>query len=163
MTEPHLIAEATRRSGLVWISVDGARAEPVWHLWREGAAYVLAGGGEQPATGLAEAERAAVTVPSKTTRGRLVTWRASVRRVPPDSDEWNAVVPELLAKRLNAPDGQQAPRRWARDSVLLRLDPTGEPLESPGSMPQDSGAAPPPPTPATTSGPLPYMFGRRRR
>src|SRR5207249_3261313 len=106
--------------------------------------------------------QAAVTVRSKTTGGRLLTWRAAVTRVAPGTEEWDRIVPELLAKRLNAPDGQQAAERWARESVLVRLAPTGVLLESPDSPPSTSGAAPPPPTPATTSGPLPFVLGRRR-
>jgi hypothetical protein len=44
--------------------------------------------------------------------------------------------------------------------VLIRLAPTGQLVDVP---PTDSGAAPPAPTPATTSGPLPFVLGRRRR
>src|SRR6266536_1332432 len=44
-----VVAEATRRAGLVWLTVPGqARAYPAWHLWREppGAAYLATGPGE---------------------------------------------------------------------------------------------------------------------
>ena len=164
MTAPHLIAEATAKSGVIWVSVNGGgRAIPVWHHWQSDAAYVLAGGSEQPAPGLANCEQVAVTVPSKTTRARLLTWQATVAAVPPGCDEWNTIIAELVTKRLNAPDGQQAPERWARECVLLRLTPTGTLLESPDSPPTHSGAAPPPPSPATTSGPLPFVLGRRRK
>jgi hypothetical protein len=166
MVVPNLIAEATKKSGLVWIARDngtGGHAIPVWHHWHDGAAYVLAGGSEQPARGLANVDRVAVTVPSKTSRGRLLTWRATVTRVPPGGEEWDQIIPELFLKRLNVPDGDKAPERWARECTLFRLDPTGELLESPDDMPDDSGAAPPPPTPATTSGPLPWVLGRRRK
>jgi hypothetical protein len=107
---------------------------------------------------LADAGRAAVTVRAKTTGGRIVTWAATVTRVPPGTEEWDRVIPELHAKRLNAPDGRQAPQRWARESTLLRLEPTGELLE----LADGSGAAPPIPSPARTSGPLPFLLGRRR-
>src|SRR5690349_2330777 len=103
MTE--LVAEATKKSGLIRITVDGGRAEPVWHHWHAEAAYVLAGGSEQPLRGLADAERVAVTVRSKATGGRLLTWQALVTRVPAGNDEWDEVITELQAKRLNAPDG----------------------------------------------------------
>jgi hypothetical protein len=153
-----LLAEATRKAGLVWISVDGTeRMRPVWHHWQDEAAYVLGEGGEQPLRGLSDAPRVTVTVPAKSTGGRVLTWVATVTRVAPGSEEWDKVVAELFTKRLNAPDGRQAPERWARESVLLRLDPTGETLD----LPDGSGAAPPPPSPATTSGPLPFMLGRR--
>jgi hypothetical protein len=159
MTVPNLVAEATKKSGLVWITPDGAaRAEPTWHHWQDDAAYVLVGGTEQPPRGLPDVTRATVTVPSKTTGGRVVTWVAAVSTIAPDSEEWHRVIPELHAKRLNAPGGRDAPARWARECVLLRLDPTGELLD----LPTESGAVPPPDTPATTSGPLPFMVGRRR-
>jgi hypothetical protein len=35
-------------------------------------------------------------------------------------------VPLLHATRLNAPDGEDQPHRWARDSLVLCLTPTGE-------------------------------------
>jgi hypothetical protein len=153
-----LVAEATKKAGLVWITLDGSRAMPVWHHWQNDAAYVLGEGGEQPLRGLAGAERATVTVPAKSTGGRVVTWIATVTRVAPGTEEWDAVVHELFAKRLNAPDGRAAPERWARESVLLRLDPTGDTAD----LPDGSGAAAPPDSPATTSGPLPFVLGRRR-
>jgi len=35
-------------------------------------------------------------------------------------------VPVLHAQRLNAPDGQEQPARWARESRVLTLLPDGE-------------------------------------
>jgi hypothetical protein len=120
-----LIEEATRRSGVVWVTAEGsARAHPVWQLWHDGAMYVVTGGLEQPLT---VTGRATVTVRSKDRQAdRLVTWVADVAPVPPDSAQWAEVVPLLHAKRLNAPDGDEQPRRWARESVVLRFTPTGE-------------------------------------
>ncbi|MGQ0837224.1 hypothetical protein [Actinokineospora sp.] len=156
---PSLVAEATRTAGLVWIGTPGLpRAAPTWHHWHDGRAYVLAGGAEQPIRGLTDASRVTVTVHSKTTGERLVTWVGTVTTVQPGSPEWAEVIPTLHAKRLNAPDGRLAPERWARESVLVRLDPTGELV----AAPDHSGAAPPPPTPATTGGRLPFVLGRRR-
>lgn len=161
---PGLVAEATRKSGLVWVTAPGdVRAHPTWHHWHDGAAYVIAGGAEQPLRGLAGAGQAAVTVRGKSTGGRLLTWVAEVGRVAPGSEEWDQVVPALHAKRLNAVDGRRAPARWARESVLIRLEPTGQLVEAPGDLPDRSGAAPPPPTSATTCGPMPFVLGRRRR
>jgi ADP-ribose pyrophosphatase YjhB (NUDIX family) len=100
-----LIAEATRRAGVVWLTVPGAgRPYPAWHLWRDppGAAYLVTGPGEQPLPGLAGAARVAVTVPSKESRGALVTWTAAVGRVDPGSPEWDEVIGPLRAARLNA-------------------------------------------------------------
>jgi len=59
---------------------------------------------------------------------RVVTWVADVSPVAPGSPLWDEVVPLLHAKRLNAPDGEEQPQRWARESVVLRFTPTGETL-----------------------------------
>ena len=120
-----LIEEATRRSGVVWVTPDGAdRAQPVWHLWQDGAMYVVTGGIEQP---LEVTALATVTVRSNATQAdRVVTWVADVSPVPPASPLWDEVVPLLHAKRLNAPDGEEQPQRWARESTVLRFTPTGE-------------------------------------
>jgi hypothetical protein len=159
-----LIAEAMKRSSIAWITVpDGGRPRPAWHLWHEGAAYVVTGGIEQPLPGLAHAEYASVTARSKEAGGRLVTWIAMVQRVVPSNGQWPDAVRELHAKRLNPPDGERALERWMRESTVLRLVPTGELTEVPGSMPDASGAAPPPPSPAITSGPPPFVLGRRAR
>jgi hypothetical protein len=159
-----LLAEATKKAGLVWITVPGtARGRPAWHVWQQSAVYVLTGGSEQPLPGLVEAEYAEVTVPSKDSGGRLITWTARVKQVRPGTDEWQRVLPELGAKRLNALDSENQPERWARESTLLRLEPTGRIREAPGDMTEYSGAAPPPPTSAATSGPPPFVVGRARR
>ena len=119
-----LIEEATRRSGVVWVTPEGGRTQPVWHLWHDGSMYVVTGGIEQPLPVTAQAE---VTVRSNAQQAnRLVTWVAAVEPVPPGSPLWDEVVPLLHAKRLNAPDGEEQLQRWARESVVLRLTPTGE-------------------------------------
>lgn len=160
-----VVDEATKKSGLVWISVGGTPPRAAWHLWHEGAAYVVSGGLEQPVPGLAEATTAAVTVRSKDKGGRLVTWKARVEPVEPDGDRWREVAPLLLAKRLNTPDGDAALGRWASESIVCRLVPTGELVEGPGSLPVDNLAEPPRPTPATTAAAPPFTLDRwwRRR
>ncbi len=57
---PTLVAEATRRSGVVWVSPAGGTAHSryffgaptapalPWHLWHEDRMYVVGGGQEQP-------------------------------------------------------------------------------------------------------------------
>jgi len=102
---PALIAEGTRRAGVIWLTVPGRdRPVPAWHIWRDppGAAYVVTGPGEQPLPGVAGDGRVTVTVPSKDTGGALVTWTAGVHRVDPESPEWDAVIGPLAAARLNA-------------------------------------------------------------
>ena len=128
MVVPALVEEATRRSAVVCIAPDGAdRAVPVWHLWHEGRAYVVTGGLEQPLPGGAALRRAVVVVRSKAKQNdRLVQWVADVEQVLPGTPLWDEVVPLLHAKRLNPPDGDAQPARWARESVVLRLTPTGE-------------------------------------
>ena len=127
---PALVAEATRRAGIFWIAVPGQpRAVPAWFVWHEAgygpAAYVVAGPAEQPVPGLAEATACDVTVPSNDKGGAIVTWRAAVRKVEPGGEEWAAVVPGLLAKRLNLPDQATAEHRWAQTCTILQLTPTG--------------------------------------
>jgi hypothetical protein len=140
---PALVAEATRRAGVIWLTVPGRRAYPVWHIWRAvaapgqeppppGAAYLVTGPGEQPAPGLAESAagpaRVLVTVPSKESGGALVTWTADVRRVNPATAEWDVVTGSLAAGRLNAtvPPGDAPPAaRWAREGAVFCLSPVG--------------------------------------
>ena len=136
---PALVVEATRRAGVVWLTVPGRdRPFPVWHIWRTvgepgaldppppGAAYLVTGPGEQPAPGLAEAGQVTVTVPSKQAGGALVAWTAGVRRVNPGSAEWAAVIGPLVAGRLNAAlgPGEVSPaQRWARTGAVFCLTP----------------------------------------
>src|SRR4051812_2811133 len=101
-----LVEEATKKSGLIWLGLPGiAYPRAAWHVWHDGAAYVVTGGIEQPLPGLAEAERITVTVRSKDKGGRILSWVAAVTQVKPESAEWNTVVPILAKGRLNAPDG----------------------------------------------------------
>jgi hypothetical protein len=159
--EMALVEEATKKSGLIWVRVnETGDARPAWHVWLDGAAYVVCGGAEQSLPDLETAAQAVVTVPSKDKGGRLVTWVARPYVIEPGSERWAAAAPALQAKRLNARDGEQQPARWARESRIVRLEPTGEVLERPGTMPSGSQAAPPRPTRATTRGPLPFVIGR---
>lgn len=162
---PLLIDEATKKSGLVWVGTPAA-VSPVWLLWHEGSAYVLTGPGEQSADGLAEGVPTTVTVRSKDKGGRLVTWEAAVTALTPGAEDWDAIVPLLMGKRLNLVDGEAAAARWAREAAIHRLTPTGRLVESPGasgSMPDGSLAAAPPPTPATTDVPMPFTVGSSTR
>jgi ADP-ribose pyrophosphatase YjhB (NUDIX family) len=138
---PALVAEATRRAGVVWLTVPPRRtAFPVRHIWRTvsdderdtsdppspGALYLVTGPGEQPAPGLAAAARVTVTVPSKESGGALVTWPASVRAVEPGSAEWDAVIGPLVAARRNAVlgPGESSPAwRWAHSCTVFCLAP----------------------------------------
>ena len=149
-----LIAEATKRAGLIWITVPGpggagpgeagpggagpggaapggaggGRPRPVWHIWRD-AAYVLTGPGEQDVPGLGDAGQVTVAVPSKDTGGLLLRWTARVTRVEPGSAEWSGIIGALLAGRLNEPasPGESPAERWARTGQVYRLTPGENP------------------------------------
>ena len=121
MPSATLIAEATRRSGVIWVS--GATSPPrmLWHVWHDGAAYVVGGGPEQELP-VGPGDRATVVVRSKAAQaGVVVAWDADVTAVEPGSELWEQVVPLLAAERLNAPAGQVD--RWADDCLVLRLAP----------------------------------------
>ncbi|MFI2201501.1 hypothetical protein ACH47Z_12160 [Streptomyces sp. NPDC020192] len=160
-----LIEEAAKKSGLIWVRGTGApAARALWHVWHEGAVCLVGDGpGEQPLPALVDGGSAEVTVRSKDKGGRLVTFPATVTELAPGSEEWEAAVAELKGKRLNAPDGEEMPGRWARECRVVRLVPAGavEPL------PAGRLAERPVPTPATTRGPipagLPKLLGKRRR
>ncbi|MEV0635161.1 hypothetical protein AB0I77_09395 [Streptomyces sp. NPDC050619] len=161
-----LVEEATKKSGLVWVTGPGGPARALWHVWHEGAACLVGDGpGEQPLPGLADGAAAEVTVRSKDKGGRLLSWTAKVVELAPRSPEWEATVAELKGKRLNAPDGEAMPERWARECRVLRLEPTG----TTAPLPDGDLAAAPLPTPATTREPIPaglhrlLMKKRKRR
>lgn len=159
-----LVAESGKKSGLIWITLPGIdQPRAAWHVWHEGAAYVVTGGIEQPLPGLPGAGRVTVTVRSKDKGARLVSWVARVGEVEPGTAEWDAVIPVMAKERLNAPDGDRQPRRWAREAYVLRLTPTGEVTEVPGAMPDGSLAAPPVDTPAAHGDHRPRMYGAKRR
>lgn len=159
-----LVEETCKKSALLWLrTLPDGRAVPLWHVFVDGAVHLVGDGAEQQLPTSAEGEEVEVTVRSKDTGGRLLCFRATTSRISPHDPAWSVVVPELHAKRLNPPDGEQQPQRWARESTVLRLDPTGRLVESPGHLPTRSHAAEPAPTPATTRGPLPFVVGRGAR
>jgi hypothetical protein len=155
-----LVEEATKKSGVLWLTLpDLPQPRAAWHVWFEGAAYVLTGGeGEQPLPGLPESTHVTVIVGSKDKGGRLVTWEAEVTEIEPETDEWDAVVPVLARERLNG-DQEQADR-WARDSYVIRLTPAGAATTD---HPADYAAVRPVPTPATSAAKRPFMVGAKHR
>lgn len=154
---PALVEEATKKSGLIWVRGDAPAARALWHVWHEGAAHVVGDGpGEQPLPGLAAGATAEVTVRSKDKGGRIVAWTAVVSELAPGTEEWDAAVAELKGKRLNAPDGEAMPDRWARECRILRLTPRDSTTE----LPDGSLAAVPQPSDATTRRPVPAALPR---
>jgi len=124
---PTLVAEATRRSGVVWLSSPVLASALVWHVWHDGAAYVVCGGDEQA---LADPGPTATVLVRGTSGARVVEWAASVTVVEPGSAQWDEVTPLLAAARLNASSTQGLPERWSRTSTVLRLA-----ITSPGPDP----------------------------
>jgi hypothetical protein len=115
-----LVCEATRRSGVLWVSSADVRPTLVWHLWHDDAAYVVCGGDEQVLPPLGPTARVAV----RSKAGALVVeWDAAVSEVVPGSERWDEVTPLLAAERLNAVSVQDLPGRWAAASTVLRLAP----------------------------------------
>jgi hypothetical protein len=134
-----------------------APTRALWHVWHDGAACLVGDGpGEQPLPGLVDGGDAVVVVRSKDKGGRLVAWTAKVVELAPGSPAWEATVAELKGKRLNAPDGEEMPARWARECRVLRLEPRAGTLP----LPDGSLAAAPLPTPATTRQPIPAAVPR---
>ncbi len=73
---------------------------------------------------------------------------------------------DLKGKRLNAPDAETMPRRWARECRVLRLEPVTD-TSATTDFGDTSQAARPLPTPVTTREPIPaalpkLLRGKRR-
>jgi hypothetical protein len=160
-----LVEEAMKKSALVWLTLPGLpQPRAAWHVWHDGAAYVLTGGeSEQPLPGLPEADRVLVTVRSKDKGGRLLSWVAACEPVEPGGGLWDEVAPLLAKERLNAPTHEGQLERWADESYIVRLTPTGEMAEAPGGHDGDYATVRPVPTPATTAGPPPRLLGAKGR
>ncbi|WP_129840693.1 hypothetical protein [Streptomyces sp. RFCAC02] len=162
-----LVEEAARKSALVWVRGPAdAPARALWHVWHDGAVWIVGGPDEQPldGLGLAAGARATVTCRSKDKGGRLVVWPAEVTEPEPGGDAWSAAVAELAGKRLNGRDSADATAaRWRTSCRVLRLAPAGAPEQRPGAMPDGPQAAPPRPSPALTRTPVPSGLPVRRR
>jgi len=165
LVEAALIEEGAKKSALLWLTVRGGPPRPVWHVWLDGAAWLVTGrradGVEQYVEGLTGVDRVVVDVRGKDKGGRLPGWTARVAVVPPGADGYDAGVLALHGARLNAPDGEAQPERWARECDVVRLTPSGPVL----ATTTDGGHAVPIGSPAVTRGatPLDLSIGRRRR
>ncbi|WP_062206901.1 hypothetical protein [Streptomyces sp. NBRC 109706] len=160
-----LIEESAKKSALVWVRGPEGPPRALWHVWHEGAVWLVGGPGEQPldGLGLVEGARATVSCRSKDKGGRLVVWPAAVAEPASDDPGRAAAVAELAAKRLNAPDTAALASRWDAECRVLRFTPVGGTSQRPGAMPEDGGAAAPLPTPASTRVPTPTGLPTRRR
>ncbi|MEU8224437.1 hypothetical protein [Kribbella sp. NPDC048915] len=162
------IAGVMKKAGLVWLAWDGRRPVPAWFATVDGQYVVLADaddGAEQPLPGLATAGSVEVVVPAKPATNRLASWKATVRRLEPGSDEWTAAAQVLRTERLNASDLATQLDRWRTQADILVLEPTGEITESAGRYDATPRAEAPVPTGATTRGKAPRTLHRpvRRR
>jgi Phosphoesterase family len=149
---------------LIWIVIEGQdRPRPAWHVWHPGtgpgapgAAYVVTGPGEQPLPGLAGAGRVTVIVMGSQASGGRVAWTAAVTRVEPGSGEWDEVIGQLVAGRLNAvlAEGETSPaQRWAASGAVFRLAPVDPPALVDPPAPVDPRAPVDPPAPVDTPAP----------
>jgi hypothetical protein len=152
-----LLGEAMTKSGLLWIDVAGDRAWPAWHVWDDGAAYVVSGPGEQPLPWLPEEVR--LILRSKDTGGRLLTVRARTHVLEPGTPEWGTAAELLRASRLNAVDDSVT--RWADGCTLTALVPFDAPLEAPGAYAADDARSAPARTAATTTSWRPWHWRGR--
>ncbi|HET8988433.1 MAG TPA: hypothetical protein VFN43_07965, partial [Humibacillus sp.] len=152
-----LLNEAMTKSGLLWIDVAGDRAWPAWHVWDDGAAYVVSGPGEQPLPWLPEEVR--VILRSKDTGGRLLTLRAHTHVLEPGTPEWGKAADLLRASRLNAVDDSLT--RWADACTLHALVPFDAPLEAPGAYAAGDARSAPARTAATTTSWRPWHWRGR--
>ncbi len=152
-----LVSEAMSKSGLLWIDVRGDRAWPAWHVWDDGAAYVVSGPGEQPLPWLPE--EVGLILRSKDTGGRLLTMRAHTHVLEPGTPEWDKAGELLRSSRLNAIDDSLT--RWAMSCTLTALVPFDAPIEAPGAYAAGDPRAAPARTAATTTSWRPWHWRGR--
>lgn len=133
-----LAAESAKKSRVCWLSWPGGAASDrprlVWHVWYDGALVVLSGDGDQHLPGLAESSTAEVTMRSRDTGGRLLTWTGAVEMVDRGSASWDEHVAALLGVRLNLPDPAAALDRWRATCAVVRIAPvdvTEDPADGP--------------------------------
>ena len=140
MSVTELVADLAKKSGLVWISY-ARESRAVWHEWVGDAVCVVAGGTEQPLPDIADQQTVQLSLRSKANRALVAQAEARVEVVAPDSEHWEAITTALKAGRLNLADSDHAIERWAVESVVVRLVPTGDvtlPEGIASSLPQTS-------------------------
>ena len=120
-----LVAELARKSGLLWVAYAN-HSHPIWHEWVGDAVCLVAGGAEQPLPGIQDHHTVTLLLRSKTTRALVAEVQARVDVIGRESEHWDAVTTALKSGRLNIRDRDRAIDRWARESVVARLVPTGD-------------------------------------
>ncbi|HEX6683239.1 MAG TPA: hypothetical protein VF062_10605 [Candidatus Limnocylindrales bacterium] len=158
MTHP-LVEEAAKKAAIGWFSVDRGPARALWCLTVDGDICLVLGPGEQELAGLDGATSVEVTLRGDH-GGNVATFPVTATRIRPESERWEAVAPQLAAKRLNASGtAEQVVERWAREASIWALTPAGDP------GPRDSSGelAEPRPTTAGTVVRKPFKLHRVRR
>ncbi|AXT84180.1 hypothetical protein C6I20_02530 [Aeromicrobium sp. A1-2] len=125
MSHTVLVADLAKKSGLVWVSYAGS-SHAVWHEWVGDAVCVVSGGAEQPLPGITEQQIVVLSLRSKSNRALVARAEARVEVLGAESEHWGPVTSALKSGRLNLVDSDHAIERWARESVVVRLVPTGE-------------------------------------
>lgn len=125
MSATDLVADLAKKSGLVWISY-ARESRAVWHEWVGDAVCVVSGGTEQPLPDIAQHQTVQLSLRSKSNRALVARAEARVEVITPESEHWDPVTSALKAGRLNLADSDHAIERWAQDSVVVRLVPTGD-------------------------------------
>jgi hypothetical protein len=159
-----VVEEAIKKAALAWFAVGDGPALGLWCMPLEGSLLVVSGPGEQGAPGLAEATTASVRLRGDN-GGLIVIFEATVERISPGSEDWDAVAPQLAGKRLNASGtGDQLVARWAETGcAIVRVTPADRDVVAAPDLPDDAGAEEPRDTPARVSVRRPFRLHRVRR
>jgi hypothetical protein len=155
-----LLAEVAAKADLIWVQVESQPPRGMWHVWHDGAVTVVTDGLEQPDPGFVDGGTATLILRSKDKQTRVLTIRATVRKLVPSSAEWDEAAKALHPKRLNPVDGEAQPERWRGSSTLWELRADGDADEGPGRMSDAPHRAEPVPTEGTTSMRRPFHAGK---
>ena len=130
-----VLDEALKKATIVWVEVPGpggtgGKAVPVWYGTLDGRIYVLTGGSEQRVRGLDQTDQVLLSARSKDLQSLVTRIEASARVIPTSDPLFARLVPILLPRRLNLPDGEQAADRWRKECTLVELTPSAIPAEA---------------------------------
>jgi hypothetical protein len=162
-----LVAEAMKKSAICWVTAGGYPAYPMWCLGVDDGLYVVAGGDEQRAPGLADAAASGgpVSVGARGDHGgRIVTWPVTATWVEPGTEAWEAVAPQLAGKRLNASGTNEAlVAKWVTDAAIYRLAPGEDASVDIGAADPTAERAVPRESPATRRPAKPFRLHKVKK
>jgi hypothetical protein len=124
VNDNELIADLAKKSGLVWVSY-ARHTHAIWHEWVGDAVCLVTGGTEQPLPDIERHETVRLLLRAKSSRALVAEMTARVEVVAPGSEHWDSITDALKIGRLNLVDRDNAVERWARESIVVRLVPTG--------------------------------------